>query len=120
MNRHPVKRGLIGVIAALSLGCALLTLFISIRNMLLGARHLHGARDVSIYLIILAMFCWLIWLSIRGLRIATGRLPITGPRLKMWRIFVGVLFLFSAIRSAVDPKSNRYQADNLAQAIGMY
>jgi hypothetical protein len=38
----------------------------------------------------------------------------------MWRIFLGVLLLLSQTRSWLDSKSNRYQTDDIAQAIGMY
>ena len=120
MNGDLIKRSLIGVVAGVCLGFSLWTLVISVRNVLLGTMHLHGVKQSLIYFSGLAMFLWLIWLSIRGLRIALGVVPLSGPRLKMWRIFVGVLFILSLARTVLDPASNRYHADNLAQAIGMY
>jgi len=120
MNRDLVKRSLIGVVAAVCLICSLWVLLVSVRNVLVGSMHLHGAKQSVIYFYGLAMFLWLIWLSVRGLRIALGIIPLSGPRLKMWRLFVGVLLLLSSARSMLDPASNRYQADNFAQAIGVY
>jgi hypothetical protein len=120
MNRDLVKRSLIGVVAAVCLISALWVLLVSVRNVLVGSMHLHGAKQSVIYFYGLAMFLWLIWLSLRGLRIALGIVPLSEPRLKMWRLFVGVLLLLSSARSMIDPAANRYQADNFAQAIGMY
>ena len=78
-------------------------------------------READADLFLWSCMClWLVWLSLRGLRIARGVVAVNGPRLKMWRIFAGVFFLLSLARSVLDPASNRYQADNLAQAIGMY
>jgi hypothetical protein len=95
-------------------------LSITTRNVARGNVHLHGAKQLLIYIAGLTMFVWLTAMSVRGLRLAAGVVPLSGPRLKMWRIFVGALLLFSLAKSLLNPASNRYQSDNLAQAIGMY
>ena len=120
MNSDSVKRCLIGLVAGVCRLCSLWVLLVSVRNVLVGGMHLHGAKQSVIYFCGLAMFLCLVWLSVRGLRIALGIIPLSGPRVKMWRLFVGILLLLSSTRSMLDPASNRYQADNIAVAVGMY
>jgi hypothetical protein len=120
MNRNSVKRAFIGLIAVVTLGWSLWILGTGMRNLLLGHIHLQSFRQSLLYFASPGMLLWLTWMSIRGLRICAGFLPIAGPRLKMWRIFLGVLLLLSQTRSWLDSKSNRYQTDDIAQAIGMY
>jgi hypothetical protein len=120
MSSALLKRGLIGILAVVCLGWCLWVLSITTRNVARGNVHLHGAKQLLIYIAGLTMFVWLTAMSVRGLRLAAGVVPLSGPRLKMWRIFVGALLLFSLAKSLLNPASNRYQSDNLAQAIGMY
>jgi hypothetical protein len=66
----------------------------------------------------------MVWLSVRGLRLATGVDSLEQPRVKAWRVFAGVfIFVVSLTTIFVPsfvPNSQKYQANTAGETVGQY
>ena len=120
MAGNVVKRFLIGLVALLSLAWSFWMLRITIVSLLRGTVHLAGAVARTWYVLRPTAAIAMIWMSVRGLRLATGVDPLDAPRVKVWRVFAGCILLISLARTILIPGSRRYQAINAAQLFGMY
>lgn len=120
MNQEITKRGMIGVVATFSMAWALWMFSFTARNLLRGNFHLAGSRGWTAYFLSIATATAMVWMSIRGFRLATGVDALDRPHTKVWRVFLGVLFLGGVAKNVLDPGSRRFQPDNLAQTVGMY
>lgn len=115
-----VKRGLIGVAAAFSMAWSLWIFSFTARNLLRGNFHLAGSRGWAVYFLGIATAVAVVWMSIRGFRLATGVDALDRPHTKVWRVFVGVILLGAVAKNVLEPGSRRFQPDDTAQAVGMY
>jgi hypothetical protein len=120
VNRNMIKRGLIGVVATLAMAWSLWMFSFTARNLLRGNFHLAGSRGWTVYFLGVAMAIAMLWMSIRGFRLATGVDALDRPHTKVWRLFLGVILVGAVAKDLLNPGARYFQPEDLAQAVGMY
>src|SRR6185437_10798346 len=99
MEHNIAKRAAIGFLASLSLLWALWSLALATRGFLAETFRIHRIGSW----LGLATGIVLIWLALRGFRIALGKVALNGPRFKPWRLFASFILFESLIKDVIDP-----------------
>jgi hypothetical protein len=120
MSRDKAKRAGIAIVAAASLAWSLWVLSLTVSALLQSGIHRTGSFEWFRFffnrLIAIVMF----GLSVRGFRLAAGIDSLQQSRVKLWRVFTGVVIVVSAFTLMFVPSSRKYLADNESGLIEMY